>query len=112
MNHLSTLCPSPIKRHIIQQKLCSCCNESGHNIKKCNDLRIATFIKNTYYMTYNASEKMYLDYLHTIDNNLLNALCIKLKLAPTMYELKDKNSAINYLLKYFIKEKQIVRPII
>ena len=112
MNSLSTLRPSSIKRHMIQQKVCSCCKEPGHNIKKCDDLRITQFIKTTYYMTYNASEQMYLDYLHTLDANLLNALCLRLRLVPTMYELPDIDNAIQYLLDYFIREMQIVRPIL
>ena len=106
MEHQSTLRPSTIKYHLFLKQVCSCCKESGHNIKKCDDLHIDSFIQNTSRMLYNATEKIYLNYLQSVNTELLNAVCLRMKLVSTMYELKPIDSAINILLADYIRIRE------
>jgi hypothetical protein len=103
----STLRPTTVKRHMIFQKRCSCCRESGHNITNCDDPRVESLETNHCTMPNYMSEISYYRYIDYNETIVIKALCLRLKLVRNMRDLVSRQFAMQILLTDFINKRII-----
>ena len=94
---LSTLRPTNNRKHTVFKRKCSCCQETGHTIKSCDDQRI-NFLERQYHnmVLYN-SNTLFIQYVNTSDLIVIQALCLRLRLIKSKKCVLSYDEAFGYL---------------
>ena len=98
----STLRPTNNKKHMIFQRKCSCCRESGHTITTCDDQRIK-FMETQYnFMVETGSNTLFIEYMNLTELSVIRALCLRLHIVNNGKRIvnhKDGEKRIMYKVK-------------